>query len=274
MLRAAFGDIMVLLEQELDLRKIDIKLPPHTDNIDGNHLGDNVAIGYGINDLGNINYIPESLIAQKLRNGLESNVNNDVKYLEIINAFKSIYHKYIDDDCAIYMINISSANRNKLKYLFDCKYYKYQMKQRQNKHNKTKSLSSSLSFAISNKMNQNLAIGNLSQSVNNVSVTDDVNNNASIMNSSCNNSATNDNNNCNINELSFINQELKTRILQIHGQSNNNMTVQEAQDNLTSWLLARIFIVMKPAILEIGNLMRDSFSRFIVKQDKNDPMVC
>ena len=96
-------------------------------------------------------FIPESIIAQQLRinlsnvfeerkNGIHNitiNIlNHDygaLKAIEqkntaeicdtIINAYESLYNKYIDADSAIYMINISSKVRKKLTHLFDPQYY-------------------------------------------------------------------------------------------------------------------------------------------------------
>ena len=57
--------------------------------------------------------VPVSLIAKRLsENG------------DIILAFKSIYHKYIDADYAPFMINISCHCREILKNSLDCNYYK------------------------------------------------------------------------------------------------------------------------------------------------------
>ena len=73
-----------------------------------------------INENDNINIIhnhitkiPISLIAKKLFNDLN-----------IINAFKSLYFKYIDPQNAQYMINISSTNRFHLVNSLDSSHYK------------------------------------------------------------------------------------------------------------------------------------------------------
>ena len=72
-------------------------------------------------------YIPESIIAQKLRDLLATLVKQQrEKEREIceaiIDAFEALYSKYIDSNGAIYMINISSQNRSNLMKLFDTSY--------------------------------------------------------------------------------------------------------------------------------------------------------
>ena len=59
------------------------------------------------------NSIPVSLIAKQL-----------IDDLDIIGAFKSLYHKYIDPNHASFMINISSQNREKLIISLDGAFFK------------------------------------------------------------------------------------------------------------------------------------------------------
>ena len=243
-LEIEFSDIMDVLEKELNLHTMDVKLPVPQDGRSRSSSNSKMP--------DDTNYIPESLIAQKLRNGLQSNANNETKCVHIINAFKLIYGKYVDDKNALYMINISSANRKKLKHLFDHKYYQHEMKQKENSDKKRKSLSLSLSLSLSIKsktkhkhqMQSELEIDNVINK-----------NNTFVINMN--------------NDFSFLNQELKTKI---HEIQSKHMTVQDEENDLISWLLRRILIAMKPVIVQIGNLMGDSFDRFVVKQDKDDPI--
>ena len=93
-----------------------------------------VASKYARHDLKLPQEIPKSMIAEKLNkelNNLISDVNNTNKNInnkvdaisiliceKIIIAFHSMYNKYIDPNNAIFMINISSRNRDILNNLF------------------------------------------------------------------------------------------------------------------------------------------------------------
>ena len=80
--------------------------------------------------------IPESIMCQTLRNNLNQiediremkQENNVIICEKIILAFESLYNKYIDSQNAVFMINISSNNRNQLTHLFDKNYYKMMIK--------------------------------------------------------------------------------------------------------------------------------------------------
>lgn len=127
----------------------DLKLPPCTVmSVDNGSFGssNSSSISISIDSKRNESYacIPESIIASELRNKIEtwtrndyemnnidSNNNNNRKIditsekicSAIILSFIQIYNKYVSDDSAIYMINISSLNRKKLKFLFDSSHY-------------------------------------------------------------------------------------------------------------------------------------------------------
>ena len=46
----------------------------------------------------------------------------------IIDTFRQLFHKYIDSNKAVFMINVSSENRKNLTHLFDVHYYNTTMK--------------------------------------------------------------------------------------------------------------------------------------------------
>ena len=83
--------------------------------------------------------IPESMIGQQMKDKLSqvvklnenvnqggtinnnnnNNDNNKLICVTIMQAFRKLYSKYIDSNGAVFMINISSRNRNTLKNMFD-----------------------------------------------------------------------------------------------------------------------------------------------------------
>ena len=93
----------------------------------------NVTFPKRVDDICDLNFIPESIIAKQLRNQLKSlktdnnsNTNVDtintnkinLHVMNIIEAFQKLYCKYIDSNKAMFMINISSQNRDNLTILF------------------------------------------------------------------------------------------------------------------------------------------------------------
>ena len=91
--------------------QFDVKLPniEFESELQNGYNGPNMDVASTSNDSKD-NDFPISLIAQKLYND-----NN------IIDAFKRLYSKYIDDQTAPFMINISSQNRKQLRLsLNDC----------------------------------------------------------------------------------------------------------------------------------------------------------
>ena len=66
-------------------------------------------------------------------------VFKDEVFEEIINTFRQLYQKYIDSNRAIFMVNVSSANRNDLMQLFDTHYYNYNIKNNININSKDES---------------------------------------------------------------------------------------------------------------------------------------
>lgn len=211
-----------------------LRLPPNITNSNSNNKS---------------NVIPESLIAQQLRNNLNKliiidNINSNSinnKKIDIISenvcgeviiSFILLYNKYINDESATYMINISSRNRNKVKYLFDTNYYRNDKKKRNSKHR--------YSF-------EQIAITTKNRLF--------VNKNNNV-----------DNNSDNVNGMSYIKQELKQYLKNIN-TSNKNDNNNNNEYLLYQWLLERILLEMDKCLLEIIFLMNDSFGRFKMQNE-------
>lgn len=118
------------IEQEYKSIGFDLNLPDNSGNNE-----------YDKNDN---RFIPRSHIAQQLeeklvlainwnRNAKENDYNNNnhnnndganwkmnkkIRY-EIIDTFRQLYHKYVDSRRAVFMINVSSGNRDNIMKLFD-----------------------------------------------------------------------------------------------------------------------------------------------------------
>ena len=140
----------------------------------------------------------------------------------IILAFSQIYDKYIDDDGAVYMINISSRNRNRLKYLFDVYYYKTQTgkKNIENINNRHVKTSTKFSFKLTFGMTRSVAIDKK-------------------------------------NAMCFVKEMVKN-----YFKNSSNPENDKTEFELLEWLFKTIINPMDAALLEIVFLMNDSFSRF------------
>ena len=122
---------MKQLSKETKFARYDLKLPIATTS------------SRKIKNKGELNDIPSSMIANKLNESLVDLIGNididiDIKIddnkkadiisktvcTKIISSFRCIYCKYINSNGAIFEINISSRNRNILRDLYDCNYYK------------------------------------------------------------------------------------------------------------------------------------------------------
>ena len=161
---------------------------------------------------------PLSLIAKQLYNDLD-----------IINAFKTLYKKYIDYYDASFMINISSQSRNNLMTMLDDKYYKNILKNNvdtlhdnnDNKNNNNNKNNNDIKLSQikgKKRLKKTLTLTVASQSVNDYK-----------------------------NETSLIDQEYFK-----NGQS-------------IEWLLIHLLSQMDIAALEISNLMKHTFVRFKAK---------
>ena len=120
-------------------------------------------------------FLPESAIAARLRTDLQAYINDSDsddddrnKKIDVISenicgkiiqAFERLYEKYICNENAIYMINISSRNRKNLQHLFDAYYYK----QKQSDVNKKQRNKSSIkfSFVLSIGMSRSITFKNI-----------------------------------------------------------------------------------------------------------------
>ena len=200
--------------------------------------------------------IPESAIATQLRielnkclqnsDNLESKDNNtnEIDILSenicgiIILAFERIYNKYINDDSAIYMINISSRNRLSVKYLFDSYYYKINGKNTDNHKKSTK-----FSFTLT-AMSRSALFG-------------------FGLNS--------DHKEKNDTGMTFLRKELKSYL------KNNSKTPKaerKSEKELLLWLLSKILLPMDSCLREIIFLMNDSFMRFKAKNSRLFEELC
>ena len=188
-------------------------------------------------------YIPESVMAKKLRNelaglnilinnessesGNNSNSNVTVHVSEICNsisvAFESLYNKYVNSQSAIFEINIASRNRLNWMRLFDTSSY----------HRKHQSvIYSTLSILTIDNRNSN----------------DNKNNNGNNKNSKNNKNETK--------TMNFLREEVKKRYDEA---SKNNENGKE----ILVWMLNEIMETVEPSVHEISVLMNDSFSRFL-----------
>lgn len=226
----------------------------------------------------------------------------------IISAFESLYNKYIDDSCAVYMINISGRRRARLKKLFDANYYKNKLLKQQQQHENN---SRKASFARrSSNLNISYNFSKLEKlfGYNNGNLLDQNEMKDEIAMSRIKNTG-----------QTFLKYELETHmngskidrdlatyqppiiVVDEHGKDksensndekkdenknenkkmNNVATLKKSKDARKSqavgqdaieWLLTRIFSETHQAFIEITVLMKDSFSRFNIDEKLLDQL--
>ena len=173
--------------------------------------------------------MPVSLIAKKLYNDLD-----------IIEAFKSLYKKYIDSKYAPFMINISATSRYNLKVSLDHDYYIESIYS----HNKNKSTSVSLDRLY-------FAWQLARDRVNNTSDTND-------RNDRNNNNNAYDANSSNCPDIEIVD-------IAVGDPSDNTCIIDEEfkqHQRCVEWLLIRLITEMDAAAQEVSDLMNQSFIRF------------
>lgn len=151
----------------------------------------------------------------------------------IIDTFRQLYNKYIDPNNAVFMLNISSNNRQNLTHLFDNDYYNSAIKNRNKNGNKNHSRNGKSSIFSINLIK---------------SVTDSLTKNETELDKV---------------EIvrSFINEELEKRFKKFKN-TNNDINTIVSQNEILQWLLGTILQQFERTAIEIGLLMNDSFSRF------------
>ena len=208
------------------------------------------------NNDGNGQFIPRSHIAQQLEEKLalimNSNSNSNLKLNlnanasasansddsdsqknsifkmkqnichEIIDTFRQLFDKYIDARYAVFMVNVSSHNRDNLIKLFDTHYYKvnYNDNDNHNDNVNSKGIISS-GMKLMKRFSKTFV---------------DVNSNSSQIET----------------QRSLINDKLDEKCCQLGGDTND----------LIKWLLVIIMEQFEANVREIAFLMNDSFSRF------------
>ena len=160
---------------------------------------------------------PVSLIAKKLFNNLD-----------IIDAFITLYTKYIDTNQASFMINISSRTRQRLTVMLDCKYYnRYRLQRDKEKQRKNSRKWSKASMSNQNSNSIKINTGDEKESDNKTE-----------------------------------SQQVAHQNISVGGQFVLIKEQFEQENKSIEWLLAELIGAMDIAATEISVLLNDTFNRF------------
>ena len=212
-------------------------------------------------------FIPESAISQQLFKSLNNidMIDSQVSIVSnhIILAFRSIYHKYIDSYNATFMINISSRHRTQLRNLFDSDYY-FQYCANSTDVNDSNDEKNN----APGRHRKRRTFDTWNQFLQSFSSRHKLNNN--------------------LNNKSFINDELKREIIKCYNNNNCNENMDQVKINdcvndnngemkdrkIYKWLLSTMMKSMGPCAYEISYLMNDTFLRFRMNEKDLYQQLC
>ena len=255
-----------------------LQLPPTTRNQEKNSNKSNNSRNSNINinintkfNVNNVKTIPESAIAKQLRKklsiwtltedldpDLDKNNNDSTNYNsydlnrkadikskhicdDIITAFVQIYNKYIKDECAIYMINISSSKRKKIEYLLDHDLFE-KLENDDDifdvEHVENDDENMETATCTRTKFSFKFSLSRSSKQAKDRK------------------------------KMTFVKQKLETYI------KENVMIVNIKEFDLIEWLLRTIMIPMDENLIEIVFLINDSFTRFKMQNKELFDCLC
>lgn len=202
--------------------------------------------GSSVSTVNSKDFSDDILIVEEDENGKDGNckpVDDCTVKLggAIIDAFQALYNKYVSE-YAQHMINVDSKNRSALKKIFD------------------DNISTFLSTKKSH-VRQSSSIGRWLARPSTIMVTSATNTGGVLgMNSKGKGNNAFDNNN----NGTSVNHGIKIKKVKIKSDferyCKDNVNLKE--DEAIEWLLTQLITTMEPAVLEISNLMNDSFTRF------------
>ena len=195
------------------------------------------------------NSIPVSLIAKQL-----------IDDLDIINAFKSLYNKYIDPNYASFMINISSRNRDNLTVSLDCRYFKRQRPQIGTNTNTPNNCNANVTTLTKEKALDEIQDDNQQNGSNSSTNAKKKSKGSGIFQLASSKKPT----------LGFRNSmrmlSLAVATYPSENESSNEralIDVQFVENNRSvEWLVLRLLTEMDLAAVEVSTLMDDTFARF------------